>query len=154
MKTKYLFIALAFAALVGCNKNETEEKPVEAKAGNYVGTFTAEASTGTLIEDGIRVNFTPDEGGNTCTLILYQARFSPRMLVQVDVTIRSVNMVCGTDKITLSCDNVVPLALGGEFTNYTVTDFQGEIKGGNLSFSTKFGSTPTTYSGTLEQLSE
>ena len=138
MKTKYLFIALAFAALVGCNKNETEEKPVEAKAGNYVGTFTAEASTGTLIEDGIRVNFTPDEGGNTCTLILYQARFSPRMLVQVDVTIPSVNMV----------------ALGGEFTNYTVKDFQGEIKGGNFSFSTKFGSTPTTYSGTLEQLSE
>ena len=76
------------------------------------------------------------------------------MLVQVDVTIPSVNMVCGTDKITLSCDNVVPLALGGEFTNYTVTDFQGEIKGGNFSFSTKFGSTPTTYSGTLEQLSE
>ena len=154
MKTKYLFFALALAALVSCNKNETEEKLVEAEAGNYVGTIDAEASAGPYSEDGIRVSFTPDEGGKTCTLILFKARFSSVMPVQVDVTIPSIEMVCGTDKITLSCDNIVPLALGGEFPMYTVTDFHGEIKGDNISFSGNFGSIPVSYNGTIEVSSE
>ena len=49
---------------------------------------------------------------------------------------------------SFSCDNVVPLALGGEYPKYTVTALSGTLEGGNLSFGLNFGAYPTRFNGT------
>ena len=49
---------------------------------------------------------------------------------------------------SFSCDNVVPLALGGEYPKYNVTALSGTLEGGNLSFGLNFGAYPTRFNGT------
>ncbi len=127
---------------------------MNAELSDYVGTVTAETKDGTFRDENIKVNFAPDESGTTCTLTIYEVKFSATMPVRVDVVISPVEIECKPGKIVLSCDNVVPTALGGPFPGYTIKGFKGEIKGGNFSFSTKFGSTPTVYSGTIEPVFE
>ena len=40
--------------------------------------------------------------------------------------------------------------MGGEYPRYTVKDFEGEIVDDQLTFSLKFGSTPTSFSGHIQ----
>ena len=52
-------------------------------------------------------------------------------------------------RASLSCDNVIPLALVGEFPKYIVHNFQGAVGNGTLTFSFSFGDYPTSFTGVL-----
>lgn len=69
------------------------------------------------------------------------------MPVTIDVTIPSIEVSATKDGATLSCASVVPLAMGGEYPRYTVTDFTGSIKGDDMQFSLNFGDYPTVFKG-------
>ena len=147
-KTIYILLAIA-AVLAGCDKSEKEnEKPVSVlKSTDYSGTLTVNASSGAFDTDSIKVSFNATERADSASIILYKVKFSPRMPVSLDVTIPGI-VVKKTEKgAILSCDSIVPLAMGGEYPNYTVKGFQGEIMDDLLTFSLNFGSTHTSYQG-------
>ena len=147
-KSIYIMLAIA-AVLAGCDKLEKEnEEPVSVlKSTDYSGTLTVNASSGAFDTDSIKVSFNATERADSASIILYKVKFSPRMPVSLDVTIPEI-VVKKTEKgAILSCDSIVPLAMGGEYPNYTVKGLQGEIMDDLLTFSLNFGSTPTSYQG-------
>ena len=151
MQFKHMLLALAAVAAIGCNKNNPEET-VGPKEGSYVGTVTVNSTSGDVFDnENIEVSFTPSEDGKTATLVMYQIKFTPRMPMTLDVTIPEVSLSTEGQDIKLECAEVVPLAMGGPFPNYTVTDLTGKISGDELTFSLNFGATPTSFSGTIKK---
>lgn len=150
MQFKHILMTAAAVAVVACQKPAADEplKPTEA---SYVGTVTVISGETPFDNEDIEVSFNPAEDGATASITIYQIRFVPKMPVTIDVTIPNVNVTAGTEVITLACDNVIPLAMGGEYPRYTVTGFTGTIKGDELSFSLNFGSSPTSFKGTLKK---
>lgn len=151
MQFKHMLMALAAVAAIGCNKNNPEET-AGPKEGSYVGTVTVNSTSGEVFDnENIEVTFTPSEDGKTATLILYQIKFTPRMPMTLDVTIPDVNITTEGQDIKLECAEVVPIAMGGPFPNYTVTNLTGKISGDELTFSLNFGATPTSFSGSIKK---
>ena len=151
MQFKHMLLALAALAAIGCNKN-TPEETAGPKEGSYVGTVTVNSTSGDVFDnENIEVSFTPSEDGKTATLVMYQIKFTPRMPMTLDVTIPEVSLSTEGQDIKLECAEVVPLAMGGPFPNYTVTDLTGKISGDNLTFSLNFGATPTSFSGSIKK---
>ena len=151
MQFKHMLMALAALAAIGCNKNNPEET-AGPKEGAYVGTVTVNPTSGEVFDnENIEVSFTPSEDGKTATLVMYQIKFTPRMPMTLDVTIPDVNITAEGQDIKLECAEVVPIAMGGPFPNYTVTNLTGKISGGELTFSLNFGATPTSFSGSIKK---
>lgn len=145
-----IYLMLAFAAvLAGCDKSEKEnEEPVSVlKSTDYSGTLTVNASTGAFDTENIKVSFNATERADSASITLFQVKFSPRMPVSLDVTIPGISVAKTEKGAILTCDSIVPLAMGGQYPNYTVKGFEGEITDDKLIFSLNFGSTPTSYQG-------
>jgi len=149
MKTKMLFAALAALTLIGCGKAEPET-PIVPQESDYKGTVTVMYEGAPFDNENIEVNFTPSEDGKTASIIIYQIRFVPKMPVTIDVTIPNIELQSTPEKILLACERTIPLAMGGEFPRYTVTDLQGEIANNELSFSLNFGDSPTSFKGQVQ----
>lgn len=150
MKAKHLLFAFVAMSLIGCGK-ETPEMPLVPEESDYVGTVTVVYNEAPFDNEGIRVNFTPSEDGQTASITLHQIRFVPQMPVTIDVTIPDITLQSSTEKIVLSCERCIPLAMGGEYPRYTVTDLRGEIVGDELTFSLNFGDYPTSFKGRIEK---
>lgn len=149
MQFKHMLMAVAAVAAIACQKNEPEVV-VEPKEGSYVGTVTVNSTSGEVFDnENIEVSFTPSEDGTTATLVLYQIKFTPKMPMTLDVTIPEVNITAEGQEIILECAEVVPLAMGGPYPKYTVTELTGKIADGQLTFSLNFGATPTSFTGTI-----
>lgn len=141
-------VAIA-AILVSCDKTEKQdEEPVNLlESTDYSGTLTVNTSSGVFGTDSVKVSFNVTEKADSASITLFQVKFTPRMPVTLDVTVPDI-VVAKTEKgAVLTCERVVPLAMGGEFPNHTVTDFEGEIVDDELTFSLNFGATPTLYQG-------
>lgn len=151
MKNKHLLTALVAMSMIACGK-ETTETPLVPEEADYVGTVTVIYNEAPFDNEGIRVNFTPAEDGLTASITLHQIRFVPQMPVTIDVTIPDIALQKSEDKITLSCERCIPLAMGGEYPKYTVTDLRGEIVGEELAFSLNFGDYPTSFKGRIERV--
>lgn len=149
MKTKFLFAALAALTLISCGKINPET-PVEPKESDYKGTVTVIYESAPFDNENIEVNFTPSEDGKTASITIYKIRFVPRMPVTIDVTIPNVELRSTTEKILLSGDQIIPLAMGGEYPRYIVTNLEGEIKNNEMTFSLNFGDYPTSFKGQVQ----
>lgn len=136
-------------SMIGCGEI-TPETPLTPEESDYVGTVTVIYNEAPFDNENIHVSFTPDEYGQTSSLTLHQIRFVPQMPVTIDVTVPDIILQCTTEKIILSCERCIPLAMGGEYPKYTVTDLKGEIVGNELTFSLNFGDYPTSFKGSLE----
>ena len=114
MQFKHILMTAAAVAVVACQKPAADEplKPTEA---SYVGTVTVISGETPFDNEDIEVSFNPAEDGATASITIYQIRFVPKMPVTIDVTIPNVNVTAGTEVITLACDNVIPLAMGGGY---------------------------------------
>ncbi len=141
-----IFAALVAMTLIGCGKAEPET-PIVPEMSDYKGTVTVMYKGEPFDNENIQVNFTPSEDGKTASIVIYQIRFVPQMPVTIDVTIPNVAVQSTTEKILLSCERTIPLAMGGEYPRYTVTDLKGEIVGQEMSFSLNFGDSPTSFQG-------
>lgn len=149
MKATKVLLALAAFALLACNKNEPEILPTPEMA-DYKGTVTVTYQGAPFDNDDVEVNFTPSEDGTTASITIFKIRFVPQMPVTIDVTIPDVGLTVTKEAIQLSCDNVIPLAMGGEFPRYTVTGLKGTVKDNELDFSLNFGDYPTSFKGTKQ----
>jgi len=151
-KSIYLMLAIA-AVLSGCDKSEKENEKENEKTASvlestdYSGTLTVNASSGAFDTDSVKVSFNATEKADSASITLFQVKFSPRMPVSLDVTIPGISVSKTEKGAILTCDSIVPLAMGGQYPNYTVKGFEGEITDNELTFSLNFGSTPTSYRG-------
>jgi hypothetical protein len=145
MKTNKLFLALTALALLACNKKEPEV--IVPQTADYKGTVTVMYKGEPYDNENIEVNFTPSEDGKTASITIFKIRFVPQMPVTIDVTIPNVQLTSTSTEVLLSCDEVIPLAMGGEYPRYKVTNLTGSIEHGTLDFSLNFGDIPTTFTG-------
>ena len=144
--TALLAAGLTFAA---CDKDENEtpeQQPVLEKT-SYVGTLMVDQNNSTTyVQDSVTIDCTPSEDKGL-VITFNQVSFSERMPVKLDMDIPNVEYSEADGKITLSGNNIVPLAMGGEFAKYTITNLTGNIAEGTISLSMKCGDYPLTFSG-------
>jgi len=150
---KRIHILILLAAIYGCARS-APELPNVAETQRYVGTVTVLYEGEYFDNNDKSVSFSISDDGLSGSLTIYRIRFVPKMPVSIDVTVPAVDVSRDGDRLHISCDNVVPWALGGEFLKYLVTGLEGEINGTHLSFSLNFGEYPTSFSGTLQLLDQ
>ena len=147
MKITNLLAIATTLLLMACNK---PAQPIVPEESNFKGTVTVIYQDAPFQNENIEVNFKPSADGKTGSLTIYQIKFVPQMPVTIDVTIPNINVTSTPEQINLECAQVIPLAMGGEYPRYTVTDLKGSIVGKEISFSLNFGSIPTSYKGKME----
>lgn len=150
LKNKSLFLSLLITSFfaVSCEKDEEPLKITED--GTYSGQLTVDQLNGTnFTSSNVRVKVTPSTTTDIITIDMLQVSFSANMPVKLDMKIQNVLYTSTSEKITLSGNNIIPIAMGGEFPAYTITNLTGEIKDGTLNLSMMCGSYPLTYSGSL-----
>lgn len=148
MKTKLLVLAFCLVSLTACHT--PIDGPLAPGENYYLGTVSVLYEGEYFNNEDIKVLFSPE--GNRASITLHRIRFVPKMPVRIDVTIPDIQLQEGSDGVfTFSCTNVIPLALGGEYPRYTVTDLKGNVSEQHLSFSLNFGDYPTSFTGTLMQ---
>ena len=90
----------------------------------------------------------PSDKADSTSITIFKAKLAQRMPA-MDIIIPGITVNKNGNVTVLAADSTVPLAMGNPFPNYTVTGFEGEILNDEITFSLKFGSTPTSYSGQL-----
>lgn len=145
MKHKFLILTAALACLLSCNK--TPQPDTFPRESLYLGTVSVDYEDDVFNNENITVAFDPSEDGRTADIIIYKIKFVSKMPVRIDVTIPDVELRQTPEGLRFSCDDIAPLALGGEYPKYQVYDLQGTLSGKNLSFSLLFGSYPTRFNG-------
>ena len=153
-KTVFILAAMA-AVLVSCDKAETdnvkqEEDVVTVNSDTvfYSGTLLANASSGDCQTPNTKICINPSDKADSTSITIFKAKLAQRMPA-MDIIIPGITVNKNGNVTILAADSTVPLAMGNPFPNYTVTEFEGEILNDEITFSLKFGSTPTSFSGKL-----
>lgn len=154
MKKTVLILAAMAAVLVSCDKAETDNGNQEeiVTVSNdtvfYSGTLLANASSGDCQTPNTTISINPSDKADSTSITIFKAKLAQRMPA-MDIIIPGITVQKNGDVTVLSADSTIPLAMGNPFPNYTVTEFEGEILNDEITFSLKFGSTPTSFSGKL-----
>lgn len=155
MKKTVMILAAMAAVLVSCDKAETdnikqEEDVVTVNSDTvfYSGTLLANASSGDCETPNTKICINPSDKADSTSITIFKAKLAQRMPA-MDIIIPGITVNKNGNVTVLTADSTVPLAMGNPFPNYTVTGFEGEILNDEITFSLKFGSTPTSYSGQL-----
>ena len=155
MKKTVMILAAMAAVLVSCEKEETdnikqEEDVVTVNSDTvfYSGTLLANASSGDCQTPDTKISINPSDKADSTSITIFKAKLAQRMPA-MDIIIPGITVQKNGNVTVLTADSTVPLAMGNPFPNYTVTGFDGEILNDEITFSLKFGSTPTSYSGQL-----
>ena len=153
-KTVFILAAMA-AVLVSCDKAETDnvkqEEVIETVSNDtvfYSGTLLANASSGDCQTPDTKICINPSDKADSTSITIFKAKLAQRMPA-MDIIIPGITVQKNGDVTVLSADSTIPLAMGNPFPKYAVTGFEGEILNDEITFSLKFGSTPTSYSGQL-----
>lgn len=78
---------------------------------------------------------------------MLKVSFAASMPIELDITVKGISYVKIADSTVISGDNLVPIAMGGEFPKYTIKNLTGTEKDGVLEFSMMCGDFPLSYSG-------
>ena len=164
---KSIFLLLALmAAVISCDKIETDNENVkDAVQKNdsinqndsvlvidslfFSGTLTADASSGkcTTPDTKISVNYT--DKSDSVSITIFKAKLAERMPA-MDIIIPGITIRSDSGVSVITTDESIPLAMGSEFPSYKVTGFTGTYAGDSISFSLKFGQTPTSFAGHIQ----
>lgn len=150
-----MILAAMAAVLVSCDKAETDdvkqEEVIETVISDtvfYSGTLLANASSGDCQTPDTKISINPSDKADSTSITIFKAKLANRMPA-MDITIPGITVQKNGNVTLISTESSVPLAMGNPFPNYTVTEFEGEILNDEITFSLKFGSTPTSYSGRI-----
>ena len=145
-------LLIAGATLAACDKDDKNDEPTPAEttSSSFKGTLIVDQNDGTnYTQENVVVDYAiTDTAGFALTF--YQVSFSERMPVKLDMTIPNVSYVMIGSEITLAGNKIVPLAMGGEFPKYTITNLTGTIADGTLSVSMNCGAYPMVFTGAAE----
>jgi hypothetical protein len=143
------FAIVSFLAY-GCEKDNKESTALTEDI-TFSGRMTVDQLDGTnYAVDGVRIKIEPSTSEGILTIEMLQVSFSPKMPVKLDMKIQEVMYSSSSKKIIISGNNIIPIAMGGEFPAYTITNLSGEIENGSITLSMICGNYPLTYSGTLQ----
>lgn len=159
MKKSIFLILAVMAVVISCDKIETEnENPqkeseqVDSIAKNdtifYSGTLTANASTGDCITPDTKISINLTEKADSISITIFKAKLAQKMPA-MDIIIPTISLNVNGDVKEISTERSIPLAMGSEFSAYTVTEFEGIMAADTISFSLKFGKTPTSFRGEI-----
>ena len=155
MKKTVMILAAMAAVLVSCDKAETDdvkqEEVIETVSSDtvfYSGPLLANASSGDCQTPDTKISINPSDKADSTSITIFKAKLANRMPA-MDITIPGITVQKNGNVTLISRQSSVPLAMGNPFPNYTVTEFEGEILNDEITFSLKFGSTPTSYSGRI-----
>lgn len=151
---KVNFFALMCCAAFGfaacdddCDECNPQTEPTEAIT--FVGTMDVEQADGSIFsQENITVDYVITEEG--ATISFYQVKFAERMPVSLDMEIKNVEFIEEGNAIVCKGNNIIPIAMGGEFPNYTITNLTGIIENETMSLSMTCGSNPVVFTGSLQ----
>jgi hypothetical protein len=145
----YLLAALAFVpGFVSCEDDDDEDvNPILTETTSYTGTLTVNYEGADVNTDSVTLDVIPESGMKTVTILFNKVKFVPQMPVSLDISVPGVTAEESGDKIILSGENIVPIAMKQEFALYTVTGLTGTIENGTLDLSLNFGQYATSFTG-------
>ena len=110
-----------------------------AQAQTFIGTMTVDSYT----RKNVTVKLQATSSSETCSITLYDVKFSLLMPVTVNVTIKPITNTNGQ----ITGNNIVPTNDGKRYEKYTVRQLKGTVSNTNLQFSCQMGSKRMTYEG-------
>jgi len=149
---KRLHPALAIFASVlfftACSESENEPENQTTTSVDYVGSLSVNQLDGTFyVMDSVTVSLAANDTTPLMSLLMHQVRFSSRMPTTLDMTIHEITVQSVTSGYTLTGDSLVPVALGGPFPAYTITELYGTFNDSVMTLSMKCGNYPLTFEG-------
>ena len=163
-KSNFLLLAL-MAAVISCDKIETDdENKKDATEQNdsiqndsiqkidtlyFSGVLTANASSGDCVTPDTKISVNYTDKADSVSITIFKAKLAQRMPA-MDIIIPGISVKQEGDVAEISSNNSIPLAMGSEFAAYTVTEFSGFVLSDSISFSLKFGQTPTSFAGHIQ----
>ena len=150
MKTlRFLILSLVSLAFVACengDNNALPNKPVESEC--YTGTMTVDQNDGTTYtQEEVEVDYEILDG--KLNFVMYKVKFADGMPIKLDMVVEGVDYeTYDTGCYTISCDSIVPYAMGSPFEKFTITNLTGEITNDTMTLKFMCGEYPVTYDGT------
>ena len=139
----------AISMLAACenDNNQPAPQPEEPTPGSYSGTMNVDQNDGTVFTKQEQViSFEVSESG-VMDIFLSKVKFAEAM-PSLDITIPDVAYTLTDSVYTLADDNIIPMAMGNEFPQFTITGLEGAISAEELTVSFNCGPYPVEYSGT------
>jgi len=109
------------------------------QAQTFIGTMTVDSYT----RKNVTVNLQCSSFSETCSMTLYDVKFSWLMPVTVDVIINPVTKKNGQ----ITGNNIVPTSNGKRYEKYIVRQLKGTVSNTKLQFSCQMGGKQLTYEG-------
>lgn len=152
---KLLLVLMLCTLAVACTEekddstnNQTTTEQTSSKT--FIGRITVGEGEYSFSEDSIYIETSKPDGGKINAKLL-QVKFAQAMPLRLDMEINGVNCVKENDgTYTLTGNNIVPIAMGGEFPAYTITNLNGTIKDSIFTVSMMCGSYPVDYVGVIK----
>lgn len=144
-----LCAACALSLAVACDKSEDDSVLIPVDK-TFLGELSVDQTDGTFFrqqEVRVRYEMNTDATPVTMDIYMYRVQFAEAMPVKLDMTIPAVEFAVADGVIELSGDGIVPLAMGGEFLQYTITGLRGKIEDGRMTLSMTCGTFPLSYTG-------
>ena len=110
-----------------------------AQAQTFIGTMTVDSYT----RKNVTVKLQASSYSETCSITLYDVKFSLLMPVTVDVTIKPITNTNGQ----ITGNNIVPTNDGKRYEKYTVRQLKGTVSNTKFQFSCQMGSKRLSYEG-------
>ncbi len=150
MKKFFTFMTIVAATLVAGCETHNENIPFTPQDAHYSGTITVDQNDGTIFSlDSIEVNADAGEIDGTVDLTVLKVKFAEAMPITLDMQINGIKAEEEAGgALNLSGNNIVPIAMGGEFPAYTITNLVGYLSPTEISLTFMCGSYPVSYSGT------
>ncbi len=145
-----LCVCATTLTIMACNKDEEITKKMVKNHKEFVGTFAVTQSDQTVFTTEGKVLEYAITDTAKLVLTFYQAQFSPKMPICIDMIVQNIDYEESTSKITFSGTNIIPLAMGGEFPQYTITNLQGTITKEGVSLTMICGKNPVEYIGFIQ----
>ena len=112
----------------------------------YVGDVVVDQNDGTTFtKSEVEVSYTLNDDG-TLNVFMKKVKFAKAMPA-INMEIPNVTVLDNGSEMTLSGDGIVPVALGGKFEKFTITNLIGSISEMEMSLSFACGEYPVTYLG-------
>lgn len=154
MRELRILFSLLFAAMlfVSCGNDIFEDVKVDedGSAKIFVGDVVVDQNDGTTFtKESVEVAYELNEDG-TMTIFMKKVKFAS-LMPAINMEIPNVTIFGDESNMTLSGDNIVPIAMGGEFKKFTITELEGRVNKDTFTMSFTCGDYPVTYSGEIEK---
>ncbi|KAA6326436.1 hypothetical protein EZS27_024462 [termite gut metagenome] len=143
---KILLVAAMVVFITACSNDENSEEIIVVDDGAYIGTLVVDQNNGTsYTQENVSVVVSVDT--DHAEVHMMQVSFAERMSLKLDMTIPNVPVAVISGGLSLSGNNIIPWAMGGNYSQYTITNLTGKVTAQSISFTMMCGEFPLRFSG-------